>query len=100
MVLITGATGGIGAATALAYARAGADVVVAGRNTDTLENVKNNIANVVGPDHVLSVQVDVVDPRAAETAVAKTVDKFGRLDIVIANAGKALEWEKCELFID
>lgn len=99
-MLITGTTGGIGAATALAYAQAGADVVVAGRNASTLENVKHDVMKIAGSDHVLSVQVDVVDPKAAETAVAKTLDKFGRLDIVIANAGKALEWEKRELFLD
>ncbi|KZV76466.1 NAD-P-binding protein [Peniophora sp. CONT] len=85
VVLITGASTGIGATIAQFYARAGASVALVARSADKLKEV---IAGV--PDagsRMLSIAADVRNTRAAEDAVKQTVEKFGKLDVLIANAG-------------
>jgi NAD(P)-dependent dehydrogenase (short-subunit alcohol dehydrogenase family) len=79
---VTGAARGLGAAIARAALDAGDNVVVAGRNRDAL------IA-VVGPDsdRVLSVTLDVADLTAAQPAVDAALARFGRIDVLVNNAG-------------
>ncbi|HWB45883.1 MAG TPA: SDR family NAD(P)-dependent oxidoreductase, partial [Hyphomicrobiaceae bacterium] len=85
IALVTGAARGIGAAMALAYAREGASVVV----TDLNEAGANEVAEQV---RGLGVQadafvVDVRDPAQSVAMVERVVKKFGRLDLMVNNAG-------------
>ena len=77
VVLVTGASGGIGAATCAALTRRGAVVVAAGRDETAL-------AAVAAASTVVA---DAADPAAAPALVATAVDRHGRLDAVVANAG-------------
>jgi NAD(P)-dependent dehydrogenase (short-subunit alcohol dehydrogenase family) len=83
-VLITGAARGIGAELARKAAARGARVSLVGLEPGLLAQV----AAELGPEH-LWVEADVTDPAALEAAVQRTVDTFGGLDIVVANAGIA-----------
>jgi NAD(P)-dependent dehydrogenase (short-subunit alcohol dehydrogenase family) len=83
-VLITGAARGIGAALARKAAARGARVALVGLEPEELAKV----ATELGPEH-LWVEADVTDPEALAAAVQRTVDTFGGLDIVVANAGIA-----------
>ena len=80
--LITGGNSGIGLATAKLFVAEGARVIITGRNRETLEAA----ANELGPN-ALAVVADATDVAATETAIKKGVEKFGKLDIVFANAG-------------
>jgi NAD(P)-dependent dehydrogenase (short-subunit alcohol dehydrogenase family) len=83
-VLITGAARGIGAALARKAASRGARVALAGLEPELLAKVADDL----GPEH-LWVECDVTDAEALKAAVQRTVDTFGGLDIVVANAGIA-----------
>ncbi|MEU0742915.1 short-chain dehydrogenase/reductase [Streptomyces sp. NPDC006134] len=82
-VLITGAAGGIGAACARALHARGANLVLAGRTASSVAA----LARELGEERTLPLSVDVTDRAALDDAVARTVDRFGRLDVVFANAG-------------
>jgi short-subunit dehydrogenase len=84
-VIITGASSGIGAATAQAFATAGANVVLAARDQAKLAAVADTIAG-----RTLIVPTDVSNRSAIERLVAETVATFGGVDIVINNAGVGL----------
>ncbi len=83
VVLVTGAGTGIGRATARAFLEQGASVAVLGRRPEPLREA------VVGFDaeRVQVVGADVTDADALEGAVAAVTERFGRLDVVVANAG-------------
>ena len=81
-VFITGAARGIGAATAERLHAKGANVALVGLEPDLLEE---NAAKL--GDRAIWVEADVTDFDALERAVAETVDRFGRLDVAVANAG-------------
>jgi len=83
-VLITGAARGIGAELARKAAGRGARVALVGLEPERLAA----LADELGPEH-LWVEADVTDPEALKTAVQRTVDTFGGLDIAVANAGIA-----------
>src|SRR4051794_22815430 len=83
-VLITGAARGIGAELARKAAARGARVALVGLEPERLAA----LADELGPEH-LWVEADVTDPEALQTAVRRTVDTFGGLDIAVANAGIA-----------
>ncbi|KAI9447682.1 NAD-P-binding protein [Lactarius indigo] len=87
VVLITGASRGIGQETAITYAMAGANVTIAGRSQETLDKAAAVIHAAVSGAQVLAVPTDVRDPKATEAAVQATLERFGRLDVLIANAG-------------
>src|SRR5579859_5239137 len=80
--LITGGNSGIGFATAKLFVAEGAKVIITGRNQATLEAA----AKELGPN-ALAVVADATDIAATEAAIKKGVEKFGKLDIVFANAG-------------
>ncbi|MDO8353219.1 MAG: SDR family oxidoreductase, partial [Aestuariivirga sp.] len=82
VALVTGAGSGIGKACAIALAKAGYAVVLAGRRADALEAV----AKEIGKD-ALAVATDVGDPKSVANLFAKTKEKFGHLDVVFNNAG-------------
>ncbi|MCY4073681.1 MAG: SDR family NAD(P)-dependent oxidoreductase [Chloroflexi bacterium] len=88
VVFITGASSGIGWQTALAFARAGYHVCGLARRQDRLEALGAEIANMPGAHgEFLAVAGDVREADAVKDAVRQTVDKFGRLDVLVANAG-------------
>lgn len=80
VVLITGASSGIGAATALAFDRAGARVAVAARRAERLEKLVERMADA------LAVPTDLGDPHSAAAMIDATVRHFGRIDVLINNA--------------
>jgi NADP-dependent 3-hydroxy acid dehydrogenase YdfG len=84
-VLVTGASSGIGAATAHALAAEGAAVAVLARRADRLRALHAEIASAGGTALVLP--ADITDAEQAATAVGRAVAELGRLDIVINNAG-------------
>jgi NAD(P)-dependent dehydrogenase (short-subunit alcohol dehydrogenase family) len=84
VALVAGASKGIGAVTALAFARSGAAVALAARNLEALQSVAKQIEAEGG--QALAVETDVGDAKAVETLVQKTLDRFGRLDIAFNNA--------------
>lgn len=85
VALVTGGNGGIGLGMALGLAQAGAAVMVAGRDT-----AKNSDAVAQLGARAASVVADVTKKAACEAAVAATVERFGRLDILVANAGTSI----------
>jgi NADP-dependent 3-hydroxy acid dehydrogenase YdfG len=85
VALVTGASSGIGAASALALARQGAAVVLVARRVERLEEIKDGIIAEGGT--ALVVQADVSAAEQAESAVRRTVGELGRLDTVVNNAG-------------
>jgi len=88
VALVTGASSGIGEATARMLAGRGATVAMAARRTDRLESLGAEIAEAGGT--ALPVELDVSDRDAAEAAVARTVEELGRLDVLVNNAGVML----------
>jgi NADP-dependent 3-hydroxy acid dehydrogenase YdfG len=88
VALVTGASSGIGAATASALAAQGASVAVAARRRDRLEAVAGAIRDQGGTALVL--ECDVTDEQEATGAVDRTVSELGRLDTLINNAGVML----------
>jgi NAD(P)-dependent dehydrogenase (short-subunit alcohol dehydrogenase family) len=86
VAVVTGAGSGIGRASALALARDGYAVVLAGRRPEPLEAAAQE-ARASGAQ-ALAVPTDVGDPEAVRTLFAATVDAFGRLDLLFNNAGR------------
>ncbi|MFD3505791.1 SDR family oxidoreductase, partial [Streptomyces sp. NPDC058678] len=85
VALVTGASSGIGAATALALAEAGVKVGIAARRADRLEALKKQIEDKGG--QALAVEMDVADAASVTTGVQKVIDTYGSLDILFNNAG-------------
>jgi NADP-dependent 3-hydroxy acid dehydrogenase YdfG len=83
VALVTGASSGIGEATARALARAGAKVAVAARRKDRLDALATEI-------DALAIEADISDREQAIATVRRTVDELGRLDTVVNNAGVML----------
>jgi NAD(P)-dependent dehydrogenase (short-subunit alcohol dehydrogenase family) len=82
-VLITGAARGIGAGVAKRLHAAGANVALVGLEPERLAE----LAERLGPARALAVEADVTDYEAVEAAVVATVQRFGAIDVAIANAG-------------
>ncbi len=85
VVLVTGASRGIGAAASTALAQAGAAVMLLARDGQRAETVAQDILRAGGKAAARA--CDVSDYAAMQTAVAATVEKFGRLDVLVNNAG-------------
>jgi NADP-dependent 3-hydroxy acid dehydrogenase YdfG len=88
VALVTGASSGIGAATAQALVAQGASVALAARRVDNLESLAAQIRDQGGT--ALVIETDVTDESQARAAVEQTVSEFGRLDTLINNAGVML----------
>jgi NADP-dependent 3-hydroxy acid dehydrogenase YdfG len=88
VALVTGASSGIGEATALALAGEGAAVALAARRRDRLDGLAQKLSGDGG--RVLVSETDVTDEEQAIAAVETTVEQLGRLDIVVNNAGLML----------
>jgi 7-alpha-hydroxysteroid dehydrogenase len=85
VAVVTGAGRGIGAATAVALAEAGADVVISARHADQLDQVRHRVESV--GRRALVVPADLRDLDAAAGLAQAAYDEFGRLDIVVNNVG-------------
>ncbi|MFB6092107.1 MAG: SDR family oxidoreductase [Haloquadratum sp.] len=86
VALVTGASAGIGKATAHALAREGADVALAARRRERLEAIADTLESEYDAE-TLPVPTDVRDEAAAREMVETTVETFGRLDVLVNNAG-------------
>lgn len=100
--LVTGASSGIGAATARALAAGGSAVALVARRKDRLDALASEIGD--GGGRALVIEADITDQEQAVASVQQAVDEFGRLDTVVNNAGVMLlgpvvdapteEWER------
>ena len=86
--LVTGASSGIGEATAVALAAQGASVALVARRRDRLQELASRIEQ--GGGTALVLEADVTDQAQAQDAVAQTVERLGRLDVLVNNAGVML----------
>ncbi|KAK3871075.1 hypothetical protein Pcinc_023721 [Petrolisthes cinctipes] len=88
IAIITGASSGIGAATAIKFSQLGATLCITGRNADNLKSVaekcSNGSGNTVPP---LIVQGDLTNDTDTRGVVDSTIQRFGRLDVLVNNAG-------------
>ncbi len=87
VALITGASRGIGAATARLFAQEGATVVLASRSEEEMARIVEEIRANGG--EAMAVKTDVAEAASVETLIKRTVDAYGRLDIAVNNAGIA-----------
>lgn len=85
VVIVTGGSSGIGRACALRFAKAGARVVISARSGDRLAQVEQEL-HALGAD-VLSVQADVANENDCVRLINETLNRFGRIDVLINNAG-------------
>jgi NAD(P)-dependent dehydrogenase (short-subunit alcohol dehydrogenase family) len=85
VALVTGATSGIGRATALRFAEAGAHVAIVGRNAQALKGVAEEIQ--LHENETLAIRADVTVQPIARRIVAQTVERFGGIDVVVNAAG-------------
>ena len=85
VILITGASSGIGAATARAASRAGAKLVLAARREDRITRLADELGDAV------AVRCDVTDAAQVVALVTSALDAFGRIDVVVNNAGQGLQ---------
>jgi len=102
VVIVTGASSGIGYATALTLAKEGAKVAIGARRTDRLDKLQNEITQ--NGSQVLSQKLDVTKKSDCDSFVNATIKKWGRIDILVNNAGlmplsfiknvKVDEWER------
>ncbi|MFZ0668498.1 MAG: SDR family NAD(P)-dependent oxidoreductase [Acidimicrobiales bacterium] len=88
VALVTGASSGIGEATALALAARGSRVAIVARRKDRLDALAERISEAGGTAHVI--EADVTEESEATGAVNRTVSELGRLDILVNNAGVML----------
>ncbi|AIA00870.1 SDR family oxidoreductase [Streptomyces noursei] len=89
VAVVTGASSGIGAATARRLAAGGAAVALLGRRTDRLRALADDLERTT-PGVVLPVPVDLTEPGAVDTAARTVTARLGRADLVVANAGAML----------
>ena len=88
VAIVTGGGGGIGKRIAREFAKAGADVVVASRSLAKLEPIAQEVRDIGRKS--LAIATDVTDAQQVEAMVNQTVAEFGRVDIMVNNAGGAM----------
>lgn len=84
-LLVTGATSGIGKATALRFAEAGANVAAVGRNEPALTELRAELKERHA--QFVTIQADLAEPDSAKAAVTKTIEQFGGIDVLVNAAG-------------
>ena len=85
VAIVTGGNSGVGAATAMTFAREGAKVVISARRQAQLEEVAGKIREAGG--EVLSVVTDISKPEDSANLIARTLEAYGKIDILVNNAG-------------
>ena len=98
VAVVTGASGGLGADAAMAYAQNGADVALLARRKDRLEVLANKI-RLTGRK-ALAVQCDVANEESVENAIEEVINYFGKIDILLNNAGVAIRGGVCDLCVE
>lgn len=94
VIVITGASSGIGAATARAASRAGARVVLAARRQDRVADLAGEL------DRAIAVRCDVTDQAQVGSLVQSALDAFGRIDVLVNNAGQGLQAQAEQISLD
>lgn len=93
VVLVTGSSRGIGRATALLFGKEGANVVI---NYKINKKEAENVYKIIGDDHAILVQADISKEQDVKRLVEATIKRFGKIDILINNAGEIVrpgDWE-------
>lgn len=85
VVVITGASSGLGEATARHLSAQGASVVLGARRIERLQSLADELNNLGGK--AVAMQTDVTDPEQVQQLVDKAVETYGRVDVIINNAG-------------
>src|SRR5512142_3397195 len=86
-VVVTGASMGIGEAIAKLFAEEGAHVVLSSRSLDRIEAARQRIGNL---DRTMAIPCDVSDPQQSKLLLERTLERFGRIDVWVNNAGFGL----------
>ncbi|EPQ51407.1 oxidoreductase [Gloeophyllum trabeum ATCC 11539] len=95
VVYITGASRGVGESTVYAYAKAGASgLFITARSANVLASVAESARKISTSVAVEPYGLDITDEKAVGESVKKCIEKFGRIDIVISNAGYMEKWKK------
>src|SRR5690349_13343060 len=94
VVMITGASSGIGAATARAASRAGARLVLIARREDRVRDLAAELGRAI------AVRCDVTDQEQIHTPVRAALEAFGRIDVLVNNAGQGLQAEIEQICLD
>jgi 3-oxoacyl-[acyl-carrier protein] reductase len=89
VAIVTGSSRGLGLAAARALALEGCRVTLTARGTDALDRAAADLATNAGAGRVLAVTADVSTDAGAADVVARTLDRYGRIDILVNNVGKA-----------
>lgn len=93
VVIVTGASSGIGEATARAFGHEGAKVVLAARRVDKLESLAHEVSRMNSGAETLVVQADLSKLEDIQSLVMQTLEKYGRIDVLVNNAGFGrLDW--------
>jgi len=87
VVIVTGASSGIGEGAALELVRCGAKVAITARRRDRLEQLAQQLGDAGNDDNVLAVPADVTKRAQVNAVVEATLDRFGRIDVLFNNAG-------------
>jgi hypothetical protein len=93
VVIVTGASSGIGEATARQFGRVGTKIVIAARRVDRLEALAQEISAMGSGAEALVVQADLSKLEDIQSLIKQTLDRFGRIDVLVNNAGFGrLDW--------
>jgi len=87
IALITGGNSGIGLATAEEFLKAGASVIITGRDPSTLQSAASQLGELAADDHLLAVRADVTVAKQVDHLMEDVGRRYGRLDVLFANAG-------------
>jgi 3-oxoacyl-[acyl-carrier protein] reductase len=91
VALVTGASRGIGRAIAVEFARGGADVAIVGRDRSALDETAGRCAAARVGATAHAIVADLTNREAVEAAVSEAVERFGRIDAAVANAGQSVD---------
>src|SRR5262245_14039620 len=89
VAIVTGSSRGLGLASAGALAAEGCRITLTARGAEALERAAEELGARVGRDRVIAVPADVSTEAGATEVVSRTLERFGRLDILVNNVGKA-----------